>query len=368
MYFNNNNTLFKYRMDEREELVKRSELFTPSLFRPTPFQCGPVQPPCRATTGVQISGWPGSLPFQSDYAMASSQLPTLFASSLNFNMRSPSHQTEMSDSLSPPPSASTSTGSSMSVFWPSTTLSPPPQVVPQSDKSSSNPTTPRPIRKTANFYQAEKTESNGRRPKSDTEFNSSLNEWRICPKPSEPIKKSNERQECADMMTNKPTQQQVKQSHSSKKQTGQNTPKKSNKKNQSESWGKSQGRKGQGDRLPIRSKDIDLEGYLSEYFSNPANLERLRGPSKPNDSVPSAKFHCNFCENNGESQKVYQSHPLKDSLGKVVCPVLRLYTCPKCGESGDYAHTNKYCPETQRRQKERKISKCFGNDKPKNKN
>ena len=66
---------------------------------------------------------------------------------------------------------------------------------------------------------------------------------------------------------------------------------------------------------------------------------------------------CLFCENNGETPEIYMSTPLKDSLGKVVCPVLRNYECPKCGESGDYAHTNKYCPETQRKQKENKINK-----------
>ncbi|NP_001161595.1 nanos-like protein [Saccoglossus kowalevskii] len=53
---------------------------------------------------------------------------------------------------------------------------------------------------------------------------------------------------------------------------------------------------------------------------------------------------CVFCRNNGESESVYADHALKDSEGKVTCPVLRRYTCPICGANGDEAHTIKYCP------------------------
>ena len=38
------------------------------------------------------------------------------------------------------------------------------------------------------------------------------------------------------------------------------------------------------------------------------------------------------------------SHLSQDWRGFIVCPVLRAYTCPKCGSTGDYAHTESHCP------------------------
>ena len=53
---------------------------------------------------------------------------------------------------------------------------------------------------------------------------------------------------------------------------------------------------------------------------------------------------CVFCKNNQESEMVYGTHVLKDAKGRTTCPILRNYTCPICGVSGDAAHTIKYCP------------------------
>lgn len=53
---------------------------------------------------------------------------------------------------------------------------------------------------------------------------------------------------------------------------------------------------------------------------------------------------CVFCRNNGAPEGVFGAHVLKAADGRVVCPVLRAYTCPLCGASGDDAHTVKYCP------------------------
>ena len=58
-----------------------------------------------------------------------------------------------------------------------------------------------------------------------------------------------------------------------------------------------------------------------------------------------AKSMCVFCKNNGEMESVYSSHVLKNEEGAIVCPILRAYTCPICGVSGDNAHTIKYCPQ-----------------------
>ena len=34
----------------------------------------------------------------------------------------------------------------------------------------------------------------------------------------------------------------------------------------------------------------------------------------------------------------------QDKRGLCQCPVLRVYVCPLCKGTGDYAHTLKYCP------------------------
>ena len=52
---------------------------------------------------------------------------------------------------------------------------------------------------------------------------------------------------------------------------------------------------------------------------------------------------CAFCKNNGEPHHIYTSHLMKNAKGKVTCPLLKIYVCPICGETGDSAHTITYC-------------------------
>ncbi|KAJ3613810.1 hypothetical protein NHX12_020056 [Muraenolepis orangiensis] len=63
-----------------------------------------------------------------------------------------------------------------------------------------------------------------------------------------------------------------------------------------------------------------------------------RSSGKPEPKV------CVFCRNNGAPEEVFASHVLKAADGRVLCPILRAYTCPLCSANGDHAHTIKYCP------------------------
>ncbi|CAL8297843.1 unnamed protein product [Arctogadus glacialis] len=80
-------------------------------------------------------------------------------------------------------------------------------------------------------------------------------------------------------------------------------------------------------------------------------LDRRRNKQQPHvhsgsggrSGKPEPKV-CVFCRNNGAPEEVYGSHILKTADGRVLCPILRAYTCPLCSANGDHAHTIKYCP------------------------
>ncbi|KAG9472463.1 hypothetical protein GDO78_019409 [Eleutherodactylus coqui] len=71
-------------------------------------------------------------------------------------------------------------------------------------------------------------------------------------------------------------------------------------------------------------------------------------PQAPGNLTSNPHFTgCSFCRHNGEAPRFYEAHSLKDSRGKVVCPILRSYTCTQCGATGEQAHTRRFCPLTK---------------------
>ncbi|CAL8283612.1 unnamed protein product [Lota lota] len=83
---------------------------------------------------------------------------------------------------------------------------------------------------------------------------------------------------------------------------------------------------------------MDLHGLALDRRRNKQPHMHGGRSSKPEPKV------CVFCRNNGAPEEVYGSHILKTADGRVLCPILRAYTCPLCSANGDHAHTIKYCP------------------------
>lgn len=59
-----------------------------------------------------------------------------------------------------------------------------------------------------------------------------------------------------------------------------------------------------------------------------------RSPAVSASATQPARNYCVLCRTNGEPREIYESHVLKDSAGRVTCPILYGYHCPFCGATG----------------------------------
>ncbi|MBN3324333.1 NANO1 protein, partial [Atractosteus spatula] len=99
-----------------------------------------------------------------------------------------------------------------------------------------------------------------------------------------------------------------------------------------------------------KSMDLNDFGFCSHedlvLADRYAEFRPFSGRSSPAlfNSSPEYADRERALQNNKESISRYSTHILKGPDGRVLCPVLRRYTCPLCGANGDNAHTIKYCP------------------------
>lgn len=88
--------------------------------------------------------------------------------------------------------------------------------------------------------------------------------------------------------------------------------------------------------------DRDSPSYRGSFAGlDLLSMDRRRKQTQRGKPEPKV---CVFCRNNGAPEEVYGTHILKTADGRVLCPILRAYTCPLCSANGDNAHTIKYCP------------------------
>lgn len=98
-------------------------------------------------------------------------------------------------------------------------------------------------------------------------------------------------------------------------------------------------------KLPKRSEQVDMSEFIRKSRSMNMKYKRY--------------VACTFCKSNGESEEIYSSHSLKNSVNKITCPILMMYTCVECGASGENTHTIRYCPVMQKKLRQQMLSKLI---------
>ena len=98
----------------------------------------------------------------------------------------------------------------------------------------------------------------------------------------------------------------------------------------------------------IGTKFPTEEDYTTFGDTNHMNVGKENLPMRRKGNLADNIKYCRFCQNNGEEEVVFLSHATKENNGTVICPILREYICPVCGQSGDKAHTVSYCPNIRR--------------------
>ena len=93
---------------------------------------------------------------------------------------------------------------------------------------------------------------------------------------------------------------------------------------------------------PVKSEPKKPNGALT-YMKNTV------GGSEDETEVDVTEYNdtgeiCKFSHSNREAEAQYRSHQLKNISGLVTCPVLRSFVCPICKATGDFDHTQRYCP------------------------
>jgi hypothetical protein len=94
---------------------------------------------------------------------------------------------------------------------------------------------------------------------------------------------------------------------------------------------------------PLNELPDQEKSKLTGIFTSPAKPDEdvIQKPlvetvkTEINSTNIKKKSFCVFCINNNEPSEVFNSHILKDGNGKILCPILRKYTCPICGAKGE---------------------------------